>query len=412
VTVRSTRRRRTRLGGGLGLGAGVSAIVAAADEELLDHIRASTPPEAAVAAIHAANIPDTYAILAQPMPVHGLRTIVTRPRRWRRARIRTRPKWRRRWAACGAAALVLWLAILTVTGSVRLATMALPVLTVWAAACVIVMRWWGVSTGHPWARGLASRPWRDGCDVLNAAVRDLNQVFIGMPGEVLLAPNAVELLMNPTDLGWLANLIDLQLVNLSIAERYEAEVARHAARLDSDDPITVNVASDPAVPVGRYRLRRHRPCADANATGQLRPAAGQSSTSASQLSTSASGQVAQPELTGLAISGTAVAATAQPVVSMAPLRLVTNGAVAETRLPHARVGRGWEAELQLPEDRTVSRVHAEFTFAGGQWWITSRGRNGLVLNGNPMSGEQVVRTGDKIRWGQHRDALVSLVEIG
>jgi FHA domain len=410
VTARSVPRRRTRRGGGLGLGDELSAVIAAADEELLGYIRANTNPEEALAAMRAANMADIGALLAPSMPGHDLGDKASRRSRHRRkTRVRTGSRRRRRWVACaaavGAAALVTWLSVLTATDSVRIATTALPVLAAPAATCVIVMRWPGVGTGHPWARGLASRPWRDGCDVLNAAVRNLDQVFVGLPGEILLAPNAVELLMNPDDLDWLADLIDIHLVSASIAERYEVAVARHAARLDSDDPVTVNVARDPAVPVGRYRLRRHRPREDADPAAPFRPAA-------AELGSPASGESAQPELAGVVAARTALATMAEPVISPSALRLLTNGAVAETRLAHARAGRGWEAELQLPEEPTVSRVHAEFTFAGGQWWITSRGRNGLMLNGAPLSGEQIVRPGDKIRWGQQHGALISLVEIG
>lgn len=409
MTARSVPRRRARIGSGLGLGDELNAVIAAADEDLLGCIRANTHPEAALAAMRAANMADTDAILAQSWPGHGLVAKASRPARRRRARVRTGPSRRRRWAVCCAAAvavvLVTWLSVLTATDSVRIATTALPVLAAPAATCVIAMRWPGVGPGHPWARGLASRPWRDGCDVLNAAVRNLDQVFVGMPGEILLAPNAVELLMNPDDLDWLADLIDIQLLNASIAERYESEVARHAARLDSDDPVTVNVARDPAVPVGRYRLRRHRPEVAADPASQLGLAT-------AQLGFPPNGDSAQPELAGVVTARTALATMAEPVISPSALRLVTNGTVAETRLAHARAGRGWEAELQLPEEPTVSRVHAEFTFAGGQWWITSRGRNGLMLNGTPLSREQIVRPGDKIRWGQQRGALISLIEIG
>lgn len=415
MIARSVPRRRTRLGGGLGLGHELDAVIAAADKELLAFIRANTHPEAALAAMRAASMADTDAILAQSVPAHSPgakarhRHSGRRNRHRRKARVGTGSSRRRRWAACCAAVsavgLVTWLSVLTATDSVRLATTALPVLAAPAATCVIVMRWPGVGTGRQWARGLASRPWRDGCDVLNAAVRNLSQVFVGMPGEILLAPNAVELLMNPDDLEWLADLIDLHLVNASIAERYEVEVARYAARLDSDDPVTVNVARDPAVPVGRYRLRRHRPEMAADPVSQFRP-------EAAQFGSATSGASVQPELAGVVTARTALATMAEPVISPSSLRLVTNGNVAETRLAHARAGRGWEAELQLPEEPTVSRVHAEFIFAGGQWWITSRGRNGLMLNGTPLSGEQIVRPGDKIRWGQQHDALTSLVEIG
>ena len=66
----------------------------------------------------------------------------------------------------------------------------------------------------------------------------------------------------------------------------------------------------------------------------------------------------------------------------------------------------------LPEEPTVSRVHAEFTFTDGRWHITNRGRNGVTLNGTPLAGEHVIRDGDSIGWGTHPGALASRVEIG
>ena len=94
------------------------------------------------------------------------------------------------------------------------------------------------------------------------------------------------------------------------------------------------------------------------------------------------------------------------------LRLVTRGSTAETRVPGARAGRGDAVELRLPDEPTVSRVHAEFTFAGGQWRITSLGRNGAALNGMPLDSEHVLSDGDSIQWGRRSDAMVSRVEIG
>jgi pSer/pThr/pTyr-binding forkhead associated (FHA) protein len=92
------------------------------------------------------------------------------------------------------------------------------------------------------------------------------------------------------------------------------------------------------------------------------------------------------------------------------LRLVTGSSVAETRTSGARAGRG-SVELVLPEDPTVSREHARFTFSEGRWRITNQGRNGLAVNGVPVTGEQPLSHGDSIRWGSRPDALLSRVEI-
>ncbi len=103
------------------------------------------------------------------------------------------------------------------------------------------------------------------------------------------------------------------------------------------------------------------------------------------------------------------------VAAQAPvplLRLLTNGQVTETRTPGARAGRSREAELSLPEEPTVSRVHAEFTFTDGQWHVTNLGLNGVTLNGVPLTGTHAIRDGDAIGWGTQPGALASRVEIG
>jgi pSer/pThr/pTyr-binding forkhead associated (FHA) protein len=92
------------------------------------------------------------------------------------------------------------------------------------------------------------------------------------------------------------------------------------------------------------------------------------------------------------------------------LRLVTGESVTETRMSGARAGRG-AVELQLPQVPTVSREHAKFTFADGQWSITNLGMNGLTLNGSPVQGEAAVHDGDRIQWGTNSAAPMSRVEI-
>jgi hypothetical protein len=93
------------------------------------------------------------------------------------------------------------------------------------------------------------------------------------------------------------------------------------------------------------------------------------------------------------------------------LRLMTGDLTAQTRVSGACAGRGPAAELLLPEDPTVSRVHAQFTCAEGEWRITGVGLNGVALNGTVLTDEQVVRDGDTIRWGRRPDSLTSRVQI-
>lgn len=94
------------------------------------------------------------------------------------------------------------------------------------------------------------------------------------------------------------------------------------------------------------------------------------------------------------------------------LALVTGDTVAQTRRSGARAGRG-DVDLVLPPVATVSREHARFTYADGQWWVANLGRNGLTLNGTPLAGGgHPIHDGDSIRWGMRPDALVSRVKIG
>jgi hypothetical protein len=112
--------------------------------------------------------------------------------------------------------------------------------------------------------------------------------------------------------------------------------------------------------------------------------------------------------TGVTAAGPAAGCTLAPHPL---LRLVTGDSVTQTRVSGACAGRGPETELTLPPEPTVSRVHAQFTCSAGEWRVTCASRNGLAVNGVPVTGEQAVRPGDVIRWGEHPDALTSRVEL-
>jgi hypothetical protein len=387
----------------------LDAVLAAADDEILGYVRANTDPEAALTAVLAAEDGNADFAPARSLPgsVRGRNTKAGRVKnRQRRALSPVGARRRKRWAAVGVIA-GLWLGILAAVGSVLagsigsmpLATVLLLLFAALTVTSVIAAQRLSIAARHPRLRRLAARPWRDGRDVLNTALRHLPEAFIVMPSKTLLAPDHIELVMSPADLTSLAEVIDLELVNSTAAEHYAAAVAAHAARRATDDPVEVSVVSDPAVPVGRYRLRRgQQRRSPAHAVTRIRPHR-------------CDGPIdyARAEI---GAAGAGLATLAEPAVSPSPLRLVTNGSVTETRMSGARAGRGWDAELQLPLEPTVSRVHAEFTFDGNQWWVTSRGLNGLVLNGTPVSGGQAIQPGDSIRWGRQDGALVSRVEIG
>ena len=373
---------------------------------------------------------------------------------------------RRRWLlATGIAGL--WLLCLMGTGSVVAGTTLLILLGAIAAAFVVVLRVFGLGRDHPWFHHAASRPWRDGRDVLRVAMGHLSEVFIVTPQGSLLAPNAVELRMNPADIESLAELIDLSLVNASAAEAYAAEVAACSARVVSNVPLEVCVVADPVVPPGRYRLRQRAAGAMGlpdTATGAdparaaypagaypagaypagaypaglpgAHPAGAYPAGGAGAYPVDAAGPYpvdaeaypvdaaylvsagVGPFRDGRTKSEVAVAPAVMPGAvtvaesALAPLlRLITNGAVAETRVSGARAGRDPAVELPLPADPTVSRVHATFACAGGEWRITALGRNGVLLNGAPVNGEQVIRDGDAIRWGRQAGAPVSTVVV-
>jgi FHA domain len=353
-----------------------------------------------------------------------------------RVRAPLQARSRRRWLiAAGIAGL--WLILLMGSGSLVASTILLFLLGAVAGGVVVVLRLFGFGRDHPWVHQAASRPWRDGRDVLRVALRHLPEVFIVTPQGSLLAPNAVELRMNPDDIESLAELIDLSLVNASAAEAYAAEVAAHSARVVSNVPLEVGVVADMAVPPGRYRLRQRSSLAAmtlaADPVTSVDPVC-------AAYPVSVPGPVDPPGPAGgaypvgagvgpfrdgrtrseLAVPPTSMTGTATVITGAATvteaaltplLRLITNGAVAETRVSGARAGRGKAVELPLPGEPTVSRVHATFTCTGAEWRITVLGRNGVLLNGTPVTSEHVVRDGDALRWGQQSSAPVSAVVI-
>jgi hypothetical protein len=373
---------------------------------------------------------------------------------------------RKRWALA-AAVTACWVVLWTVTGSLVGGTLVLLFLAALGVVTVLALRALGVTRDHPWVRQIATRPWRDGQEVLQLALRHLPEVFVVTPSGALLAPSSVELRLNPRDFGSLGERMDLGLVEASAAEVYEEQVAAHGARLAGPSPVEVSVVGDPSVPEGRYQLRQGRPlsarpqappfgpAARATASGYQQPAA-----SGFQQAPPGAGYVPQDEhasrpdsqvglypagagrdaglgagpATGwpfahdgrttsaplpdaAATAATAVGAgglatVAEPARSMIPvLRLITGDRVAETRMSGARAGRG-AVELSLPDVPTVSREHARFTYSDGQWWVANLGMNGMTLNGSSAAGEQPLHSGDSIRWGTNEQAPVSRVEIG
>jgi hypothetical protein len=354
----------------------------------------------------------------------------------------------------------MWLLFLRGTDSVTVATVMLLMLATAVGLGLLALRWVGVDRDHPWVQRMGERPWRDGREVLQLALRHLPEVFIVTPSGSLLAPNALEVLMNPDDFASLTEVMDQNLIDSWACEAYQSCIVEHAARLGGDGPVMVRVASDPDVLAGRYRLRQGRlvgagpavsaahavsatPAGAAQAAGAgyavgawpVVPVAGPTESDAVGAGPAAAGGFGFPAAearTFQASDGRTLdsgddaprigggGARALPTdlltvgaVSGVPLlRLVTGGSAAETRLSGARAGRGTAVELLLPEEPTVSRVHAKFVFRDDQWRVTGLGRNGLMVNEMPVRGEHVVRDGDVIRWGNQPGALESRIQIG
>jgi hypothetical protein len=165
---------------------------------------------------------------------------------------------RRRWAVAGAVA-ACWVVLEVVTSSAVSATVVLMVMAALAVAGLAGLRILGVTRDHPWIRRMASRPWRDGQDVLKVAMRHLADVFVITPSGELLAPNVVELQLNPDDLDSLCERMELGVVSASMTEVYQEQVTAYGARLAGAGGAEVYVSAAGSVPPGRYRLRHPDP---------------------------------------------------------------------------------------------------------------------------------------------------------
>jgi hypothetical protein len=374
----------------------------------------------------------------------------------RPARASLPPRTRKRWKIAAGVA-VAWVVMFAISGSVTGATVLLIVLAAFAVVAFFGLRALGVTRDHPWIQRIAARPWRDGQEVLRIALKHLPEVFVVTPSGTLLAPNIVELRMNPEDLHSLGERMEPALVMESATEVYLEQVQEHGARFARPAPAEVRMIVDPSVPPGRYRLRQGQPV-DAGLPGapspQLAhtgaapdshvggypagpdshvggyPAVPDSHVGAYPAVPDAHGRPTpafpEPQVHGNPAGDDGATAALQnrgwsngfgvPTVmertgpAIPVLRLVTGDEVAETRTSGARAGRG-PVELGLPEVPTVSREHARFTFSGGQWRIANLGMNGLTVNGEPVTGEAPVSDGDVVRWGTRPDALSSRVEI-
>ena len=379
---------------------------------------------------------------------------------------------RRRWALA-AAVTVCWVVLWTVTGSLVGGTLVLLFLAGLGVVTVLALRALGVTRDHPWVRQIATRPWRDGQEVLQLALRHLPEVFVVTPSGALLAPTAVELRLNPRDFGSLGERMDIGLVETSAAEVYGEQVAAHGARLAGPGPVEVSLISDPSVPEGRYQLRQGRPLGAPGPSGFQQARAGPEFQQAPRPGVPAGsprprvpagghpragsrrpdGRLPGRGRAGCLPGRAAWAPVPGPVPRPAGRSPVTAGPPRHRRGPRdsvtaatamagrpgyrgragpqhdpdapadhrgpgrrdedvgGRAGRG-AVELSLPDVPTVSREHARFTYSDGQWWVANLGMNGMTLNGTSAAGEQPLHDGDVIHWGTNEQAPVSRVQIG
>ncbi|MGH3249777.1 MAG: FHA domain-containing protein [Trebonia sp.] len=338
-----------------------------------------------------------------------------------------RGRSRRRWAIAGGVALC-WLVLEVMTGSAMTATVVLVAAAGLGVAAVVGLRGMGITRDHPWLRRMAARPWRDGQDVLNVALRHLPDVFIVTPSGSLIAPDVVELRMSPDDLASLCQQMDFDTVCTSVTEVYEDQVAKRGARFAGAYRPEVYVVYDDSVPQGRYRLQRGVPVGARSSAGPRGlpdepdftdrqfsyvaatafDAAGAGSAGRAQHPAGRTRHEVNP---GRTVMDGMPTVMEQLTPAVPVLRLVTGSSAAETATSGARAGRG-PVELVLPDVPTVSREHAMFTYAADRWWVTNQGMNGLYVNGVPVSGKQSLSDGDSIRWGTRPDAPLSRVEIG
>ena len=72
------------------------------------------------------------------------------------------------------------------------------------------------------------------------------------------------------------------------------------------------------------------------------------------------------------------------------------------------VGRRFEADIALPWDREVSRLHAQFEFRAGEWTVDDDGwsQNGTFVNEYRLDGQRRLQDGDLVRCGQTTIAFI------
>src|SRR6516165_8297065 len=71
--------------------------------------------------------------------------------------------------------------------------------------------------------------------------------------------------------------------------------------------------------------------------------------------------------------------------------------------PRLSIGKSREADVVVPDDDAVSRLHLVLERIGPAWCVRDLGsRNGTFLNGERLFGERVIHDGDEITLGRTR----------
>ena len=87
--------------------------------------------------------------------------------------------------------------------------------------------------------------------------------------------------------------------------------------------------------------------------------------------------------------------------------------LAESRTS-VTIGRRQEADVSIPWDPEMSRVHAELEVRAGEWTITDDGlsQNGTWVNGLRLVGRRRLNDGDLVRVGRTMFAFCDPVPVG
>lgn len=289
------------------------------------------------------------------------------------------------------------------SGSLLVAAVIVLAAIVMVVATGLVVRSMGLSSAHPVLRYVRGRGWLSPTSVFDRAVADLPAVLVRAPNGTYHAVPVIRLDLSPQTAEELDGLIptDLQRAMLTDAYRHHTDI-RQAVFTDPR-PVAVELGTDERLGAGRWAWRYMPVGRTTAAPERVHEVHG----AARLLDPGPTKRYPQSAATS---TDAEAPTTREAVVPL--LSLETLGARVSTRTTPATVGRGSRCDLRLPVVETVSRDHAEVIYRDGSWWLASRGRNGVQLNGVPMLRPAVLADGDRVIWGMGSAAPVSTVRVG